>query len=317
MATLLALDLLTFAARNLETVEWLCVIRPTQNAFAATPYRRYGTKRMDIRERKSPAQNSMEAQVVHSSMIRRFREQLWRGCGILLAVFCGVAVTSCDVQSGMFGAEEKSKRRIYCGTEMQIPNSYFLTPTDTDGAQPLDLLSAHWPSMSGESMQNSRDRFADRVSILIGGGDCSKPHKERIEYIFHDYKIGEAPIGQIRPPAKQLADFGGFEHFVRPHSEQELINGVFEETDIFLRRGSAGNAEAVLICPGASSEPNRYPQCEMWMVYPNNPKVPVKVRFDRNKQLHQFLEIQAAVLEKLKEFEESGGSNKTGGSEND
>lgn len=258
----------------------------------------------------------MEGQVVYLSMNRRFREQVWRGCAALLAVISGLAVTSCDVQSGMFGAEEKSKRRIYCGTEMLIPDSYFLTPTDTGGAQPLDLLLAYWPDMTGSSMQGSRNGNADRVSILIGGGDCSKPYNERVDYVFRDYKVGDAPIGRKRPLAKQLPDFEGFEHFVRPHSEREMINGAFSETDIFIRRSDNGDAEAVLICPGAPIKPNRYPQCEMWMVYPSNPKVRLKVTFDRNKQLHQILEIKAAVVEKFREFEASAAESKTDNNEN-
>jgi len=251
------------------------------------------------------------------SMNTVFQTYLHRLGITALAAMSGLAVAGCDVQSSMLAAEEKSERRNYCGTEMQIPSSYFLTPTDRNGAQPLDLLSANWPSMSGKSMQSSNDRVSERVSILIGGGDCSKSHRELIEYVFKDYAKGMAPIGRLRPPAKQLPDFRGFEHFVRPHSEQEIIDGAFKETDVFLRRGSAGSAEAVLICPGAPSEPNRYPQCEMWMVYPKNPKIPLKIRFDRNKQLHQFPEIQAAVLEKLHLFEASASGNKTGDIRND
>lgn len=254
--------------------------------------------------------------MVYSSMISRFREQLWQVCTVLLAVISGLAVTSCDVQSGMFGAEAKRKRRTYCGTEMLIPDSYFLTPTDTDKAQPLDLLLAYWPSMTGSSMQGSRHETADRVSILIGGGDCSKLYREQVEYVFRDYKVGDAPIGHKRPLAKQVPEFEGFEHFIRPHAEGEMINGAFSETDIFIRRSDDGDAEAVLICPGAPIKPNRYPQCEMWMVYPSNPKVQLKVTFDRNKQLHQILAIKAAVVKKLREFEESAAEFKTDDDEN-
>lgn len=267
---------------------------------------------MAIGELKSLAQSSIGDQVGYSSIIRRFREQFWRGCAVLLVVMSGLAVTSCDVQSGMFGVEAKSKRRIYCGTEMLIPDSYFLTPTDMGGAQPLDLLLAYWPNMIGSSMQDSRHEAADRVSILICGGDCSKPYSEQVDYIFRDYKVGDAPIGHKRPPAKQVRDFEGFEHFVRPYAEREMFNGAFSETDIFIRRADDGDAEAVLICPGAPIKPNRYPQCEMWMVYPSNPKMQLKVRFDRNKQLHQMPAIKAAVVKKLQEFEESAAEIKTG-----
>lgn len=135
-----------------------------------------------------------------------------RICSATLALAGAFLVSGCDFDRGIFAAPKKEYLLDFCGTELLIPKSYFVGPKDSEGLPPLELLAASWPEMTGMRMASGHGR--SYIRILVGGGDCKKPYHETIEFIFDGYKDGDLPIGQIRPPAKKMEDFEGFQHFV-------------------------------------------------------------------------------------------------------
>lgn len=225
----------------------------------------------------------------------------------VFASIAGLACASCDGQPGMLRAEEKAYLVDYCGTEILIPEAYTTEIINTEGIGPSNFLMASWPSMNGWRSPAASDEgqgSRSRISIFLGfGGDCRGPYSDRIERRFHEFKDGTAPLGRERPPAKQLPDMKGFKHFVRPHSEREMVTDAFSETDILIRRSVNGEAEAVLICPGKPIKPQRYPQCKMWLRHPDNPLFRVEVSFDRDRRFDDFPTIEELVIEKLRGFE--------------
>lgn len=229
---------------------------------------------------------------------------------IVQAIWLALAaliLPGCDAMPWQTYAEPKGYLLDYCGTKILIPEAYTTEVIDREGTAPSNFLMASWPSMNGwrtPDPSDERQGPRSRVRIMLGfGGGCDTPYPDRIEKIFREYKDGGSYLGRERPPAKQLPDLEGFKHFVRPHSEREMINGAFSETDIFIRRSSNGGSEALMICSGKPIKPNRYPQCKFYFVHPDNPLFRVEVDFDRNLRFDEFHVVETRVIDKLREFE--------------
>lgn len=82
-----------------------------------------------------------------------------------------------------------------------------------------------------------------------------------------------------------------------------MFNGLYSETDIFIRRDEAGVSEALVICDGTPIRPKISPQCEMYLRNPRMPSIGFEVGFGRNDLLREMRAIEAAVFEKFREFE--------------
>lgn len=249
----------------------------------------------------------MEGQLGSVLKTRRFQRYRQRIGTAAFAAVSALACASCDVQPGIFRAEEKAYLVDYCGTKILIPAAYTTEIINTEGIGPPNFLMASWPSMNGwqtPAASDERQGSRSRISIFLGfGGDCRGRYSDRIEKRFLEFKDGTAPLGRERPPAEQLPDFKGFKHFVRPHSEREMVTDAFSETDIFIRRSATGEAEAALVCPGEPIKPKRYPQCKMWLRHPDNASFRIEVSFDRNRRFDDFPTIEELVINKLREFE--------------
>ena len=229
---------------------------------------------------------------------------------IVQAIWLALAaliLPGCDAMPWQTWAEPKGYLLDYCGTKILIPEAYTTEVIDREGTAPSNFLMASWPSMNGWRTPDPSDErrgSRSRISIMLGfGGGCNTPYSDRIERVFREYKDGGAYLGRERPTAKQLPDFEGFQHFVRRHSEREMVMGAFSETDIFIRRSDEGEAEAVLICSGEPVKPNRYPQCKFLFEHPDNPLFRVEVDFDRNRRFGELHAIESRVIDKLREFE--------------
>lgn len=225
-----------------------------------------------------------------------------------------ILVAGCDLQSFGSEAEERSYDISICGSKMRIPKSYFVAPPYSGDPSDMGFIVAAWPGLYGRPTDGEAyAKYANsNIGMLVKDEDCNRPYHEDIEKAFLDYTTGDSPFGGARPPVERLDDWNGFEHFRRQRNERELSRptAFFRHIDIFLRRNAEGEPEALVTCDGGVLETNRYPQCDMLMVYPDNPALHFDLNLNRDPHLEQVREIEPAIIALFRKFEAAAANNR-------
>lgn len=225
-----------------------------------------------------------------------------------------ILVAGCDLQSFGSDAEEESYDISICGSEMRIPKSYFVVPPNFEDPPDAGFIVAAWPGLYGRPTDGEAyaKYAASNIGMLVTYNDCKRPYSEYIEKKFVDYTQGDAPSGRPRPPVERLDDWNGFEHFRRQRNERERrgFGAKFPHIDIFIRRDAQGHPEALITCDGGTFKSGRHPQCDMLMVYPDNPALHFDLNLNRDPHLEQVREIEPAIIALFRKFEAAAANNR-------
>ena len=226
--------------------------------------------------------------------------------GIIVCVAAAMLLTGCkDGIPQIFRTDDAPVYKMMGGDPYAIPIN-FIDSHDADGG----FFLASWPEMEGRTKEIYLHYSQDHVSILIEGRYSLEHSQKAIDVGFKS--ATERTAYPPRFPLKKLGKAYGFVHYESAFDESHYVNksnlpkgqGTYE--DFYVRRRADGTLQAYVKCDGVPALAKRYPQCSLFIVYPEFPRLYFKIRFDRSEALDQVNQIKAEVRTKFIAFRAAG-----------
>lgn len=221
-----------------------------------------------------------------------------RASALCLAIFASaITLAGCGNNVPSFlRTDDTPNYNIVGGEKLAVPANF--VDSQSYGSM---LVIASWPEMEGRPRDGAAYKHYAESNIRIHarpGGPRSLDISYRINLLEEDSK------GR-RWKTKPAGVAYGFDRSIIRFSDVDLAQN-YGSRDIYVRRNSKGDFQAVMRCDGGPSPPGQSAQCELFEIFPELPGIEFAIGFDRDEALSQVNDIERAVRDKFLLFRRNG-----------